>query len=90
MHYALLIKKVIRRMLLYILLIAIFGIGAWFIYNKFAKKSNTWAGVPIDGVSSIESASSGGSGNYNPEVITEINTPKGKDFTEDIDIINKR
>jgi len=77
-------------MLLYILIIAIFGIGAWFLYNKFAKKSNTWAGVPVDGVSSIESAASEGSGNYNPEVITEINTPKGKDFIEDIDIINKK
>ena len=77
-------------MLFYILLIAIFGLGAWFLYNKFAKKSDTWAGVPINGTSSIESVSSGGSGNYNPEEITDKNTPEGRDFVEDIDIINKK
>lgn len=77
-------------MLLYILLVIIFGVGAWSIYNKFIKKSDSWAGVPIDGISSIESSSAGGSENYNPEVITEINTPKGKDLGEDIDIINKK
>lgn len=75
-------------MLLSILIIAIFIVGGWFAYSKFAKKRDSWAGVPIMGTSSIESSVKG-SGNYNPVKITDKNTPKGVDFLEDSEFIEK-
>ena len=80
-------------MLFYILLSILIGIGAWFAYNKYVKKGDTWSGVPIDGggfdgqpsIDVIDEVS----GNYRPTKITKKNTPKGIDLDGEWDVIEE-